>query len=306
MSDPSYPLPDMTDAMRTWVHAHAPGAVRTMETVASTPRSLVVRMTTTSGVLFFKSDKILPPPEGVVARRLSERWPEHIAPLVAVHAEHGWSLTRDAGRAGLDDASTAMWCRVVDRFARVQIDTGLTADEWVAIGCRDFRGPAFQVEVDAMLEGAAPDLAAGVRTRLRARHEQIAVACADLAADGIPATLVHQDFVPVNIIASGDAPVFIDWSDTVVGHPFFGFDRLLDSCWTDSERKTAVIDAYLAAFGGVAPAERLRASFQRVLSLRVIYECVRWHHELAATDPSLERSQFLRRDMLGGLTMIAR
>jgi hypothetical protein len=78
-----------------------------------------------------------------------------------------------------------------------------------------------------------------------------------------------------------------------------------DACWSDAPRKAAVIDAYLAAFDGAATPERLRASFQRVLQLRVLYEGVRWRDEIAALDPASPAAEKLRADQLVGLRMMA-
>ena len=128
----------------------------------------------------------------------------------------------------------------------------------------------------------------------------------DLADDGVPAMLVHQDLVPENLVWSADRVVFLDWSDTVVGHPFFGLDRLLDFCWSDPEIKAAVIEAYIAGFADFASADRLRRSFDRVLWLRVLYEDLRWHHEILAVPADSEHAGRLRADQLAGLRMVAR
>jgi serine/threonine-protein kinase RIO1 len=43
----------------------------------------------------------------------------------------------------------------------------------------------------------------------------------------IPNTLVHGDIGHGNIIASADGPVFLDWADTYIGHPFLCAEHLL-------------------------------------------------------------------------------
>lgn len=116
---------------------------------------------------------------------------------------------------------------------------------------------------------------------------------------------MHQDLVPENLVWTGGRAVFLDWSDTVVGHPFFGLDRLLDSCWGDPQRKSAVIQAYLEAFEDLASEARLKRSFDRVLWLRVLYEDLRWHHEILALPEDSAQRQRLRADQLSGLAMVA-
>ena len=108
-----------------------------------------------------------------------------------------------------------------------------------------------------------------------------------------------------NIAVSANGPVLLDWSDVVVGHPFFACDRLLDACWTDAARKEAVIAAYLSAFDAVADAEILRRSFDAVLFLRVVYEGVRWMDEIEDLDPEAEHRRRLWADALAGLRAMA-
>ena len=66
-----------------------------------------------------------------------------------------------------------------------------------------------------------------------------------------------------------------------------------------------MIDAYLECFEGVAPAAELRESFGCVLRRRVLYEDLRWHHEILAIDPGSEHAERLRRDIVAGLTAVA-
>lgn len=274
--------------------------------VAETVRSTVWRVPASGGDAFFKADHILPPPEAVVLTRLTRRWPERVAPVVAVDEARGWTLTGDVGAMRIDETDTESWCHAVRCFAEMQRDSGMPAADWLRLGVRDMRGERLWAAMARMLDDEAPHLEPAVQARLHERRPTFEAACAALAEDDIPATLVHQDLVAVNVAIRGGDPVFLDWSDTVVGHPFFGFDRLLDACWEDADRKAAVVDAYLDAFTGVAPPTVLRDSFRNVSRLRVLYEDVRWHHEIAASPAGSEHAALLRRDLHGGLTMVGR
>ncbi len=292
-----------------WVHARLPAPCTAAETVRQAARSTVVRLTTDDGIVHFKADHILPPPEAAIVGRLAKHGVDLIPRVVAVEETHGWSLSRDAGATGpssLDDQPTEVWRSVARAFGALQRDTGLGPDDWVGVGCRDQRGPKLFEAFCAMIENASPDLDAPEREALQRLLPRIEEACDDLASDGIPPTLVHQDLVPENLIWNAGRVTFLDWSDTVVGHPFFGLDRLLDFCWSDADRKAAVIGDYIAGFGDFASAERLQQSFGRVLWLRVLYEDLRWHHEILALPPTSEHAQRLRADQLHGLRMVAR
>ncbi len=305
-------LPSLTTLARdsvAWIEERLPAACLAAETVRETARSTVVRLTTDAGSVYFKADHILPPSEATILVRLARSRPAQVAPLLGANEERGWSLTRDAGPTGptsLDGESTDVWRAVARAFGDLQRGTGLGPDDWVALGCRDFRGPRLFSSLCEMIEHANPELAAADREGLRRLLPRIEEACADLAGDGVPATLVHQDLVPENIVWNAGRAVFLDWSDTAVGHPFFGLDRLLDFCWSDAERKAAVIAEYVAGFAGAASSETLRNSSKRVLWLRVLYEGLRWHHEILALDPDSAHATRLRADQIQGLTMVAR
>lgn len=299
---------ELPEGALAWLHEHLPSRLQRSEGVRETARSTVLRLKTDEGDCYFKADHILPPPEATILARLAESRPEQVAPLVAVDEARGWSVTRDAGSTSptcLDDATTEEWCSVARAFAELQRSTGLTADEWKDLGCRDHRGPKLFVAFVEMIETASPLLNTSEQEALQRLLPTVEESCSDLASDGLASTLVHQDLVPENLIWRDGRAVFLDWSDTVVGHPFFGLDRLLDFCWSDAERKSAVIHAYLEGFAGEASAERLQASFQRVLSLRVLYEDLRWHHEIQALPQESEHAARLRADQLAGLRMVA-
>ncbi len=304
-------LPSLTvlagDPVR-WIAGCLPTPCREVETVRETARSTVVRLTTDAGIVYFKADHILPPSEACIIGRLAPHLPHLVPQVVALDEERGWSLTHDAGSTGptsLDDQPTEAWRAVSRAFGMLQRNTGRGPDDWVTVGCRDLRGGRLLEALQAMLEHVSAELDATDRDGLTRMLPRIEEACDDLAHDGIPATLVHQDLVPENLVWKAEQVVFLDWSDTVVGHPFFGLDRLLDSCWSDAPRKAAVIADYLSGFEDAASPERLQRSFDRVLWLRVLYEGLRWHHEIQALDPASEHAQRLRVDQLQGLTMVA-
>ena len=77
-----------------------------------------------------------------------------------------------------------------------------------------------------MLVETVPHLEARVADGLAAMRSRIAEACADLAGDGVPAALVHQDLVPVNIVVRDGEPVFVlrylqARDPVLVDRPFF-------------------------------------------------------------------------------------
>ncbi|MHC4960296.1 MAG: phosphotransferase family protein, partial [Planctomycetota bacterium] len=225
--------------------------------------------------------------------------------VAAIDEARGWSLTGDAGPILRVENPTDIWCAAVRRLGELQVSEARHTDEWRSLRCRDLSGDRLPGAIQGLLAAAFPELEPDVGDTLHSLTPRIEEACATLADDPVPDTLVHRDIVPENVAVSGNGPVLLDWSDVVVGHPFFACDRLLDSCWTDRPRKEAVIDAYLFAFECFADRDTLRRSFGAVLFLRVVYEGVRWMDEIEGLDPGSEHARRLWADALAGLRAMA-
>jgi len=90
-------------------------------------------------------------------------------------------------------------------------------------------------QVAELVDEAAPDLAHAVPALEAACRRAV-----------FPATLVHGDFHPGNVVFDDDGGVVIfDWSDACVAHPLF--DLHLFTFWSDDVRP--LVDAYSAGWG---------------------------------------------------------
>ncbi|MDJ0972842.1 MAG: phosphotransferase [Planctomycetota bacterium] len=296
---------DWPEGAEAWVRAAlAPAAVHVTRAGAA-PRSWLACLEDGDARWYFKEDQSHGPSEASVLRRLAERRSADIAVVVALDEAHGWSLTRDAGRPLRVEDPTELWCTAVRRLGELQVSETPHTEEWRMLRCRDLSGDHLFTAIQGLFTAAFRELERDVCDALRSLTPRIEEACATLTADPVPDTLVHRDIVPENVLVSDSGPTLLDWSDVVVGHPFFACDRLLDSCWTDAVRKAAVIDAYLSAFGGVTDRDTLRRSFDAVLFLRVVYEGVRWLDEIESLDPGSAHAGRLWADALSGLRAMA-
>jgi hypothetical protein len=142
-------------------------------------------------------------------------------------------------------------------YGHLQRLTEPHVDAFVDLGVGDLRPsrmPRLLEDTIAVLEAERPPAALGPddAARLRAVLPVYADACAELAESGIASTLQHDDLHDSNILARG--PVFIDWGDACVGHPFGTMLATLNSIAFHHELApddavfVRIVDAYTEAW----------------------------------------------------------
>lgn len=279
--------------------------------------SCVLRVPTERGDLYFKADRCLPSCEATLVAALSARWSQRVPGIVAMDADRCWMLVRDFGPHVLEPdydrpmSPHAHWEGAARGFAQLQVDAAAHVDEWLALGCPDWRGLELAQRFesltrdDAALRRGEPDgLSAGEAAQLRRLLPHIYGLCEELASSGVPDSLVHLDCSGRNVVLANGGYVFYDWSDAAVGHPFLSGTNLvrdvrypieapivgpssvpsLLAC-SDTARQRFVRDAYLEPWARCAPATRLRAAFDIVATLWPVWRAVRTHRELPHLEP---------------------
>lgn len=129
------------------------------------------------------------------------------------------------------------WERVLGALAELQIACVNRQEDLLALGCPDLRLPVVSAQLGPMLNDQTAmhmDQPGGLSseqvTRLRARVPQLQAACQRLADGGIPETLEHGDFGPINVLVQDEQITYLDWTDASLAHPFFSALRLLIYC----------------------------------------------------------------------------
>ena len=87
--------------------------------------------------------------------------------------------------------------------------------------------PELLADDRALLIGAPGGLSADEAATIRGRLPELVDACHALAATGIPDSLDHGDIAPDEVIVGVMGPVFLDWSDGSITHPFLSAAALL-------------------------------------------------------------------------------
>jgi hypothetical protein len=224
------------DAARSWLHRalaecglDASGAV---ERVHVTAWSTVSRVPTRQGAVWFKENGPGSAYEAALIRALGDWVPGHVIGPLAVDTERGWSLLPDGGATlrsihaespdGTGTDRLRQWEAMLGRYAELQRTLAERVPDLLALGVPDMRPELMPDRLDVLLDdpvvwaGLAPDRYEAVR-RMQPEYARW---CAELAADGIPLSLQHDDLHDANVFVSDGGYRFFDWGDASVAHPF--------------------------------------------------------------------------------------
>ena len=279
---------DLSDA-ESWIRRHV--EVLALEVTHSRPWSTVLCVTTPGGDVWFKANAPELRYEAELVALLAERRPDCIDAPIAIDAERGWLLLRDAGvrlrELVTAEQSLERWLDVLPLYASVQRDLTSDVELMLSLGVPDLRLERLPPLLEELLE-VLPRAQAG---RWRARLPEIVELCDRLAAFRIPATIQHDDFHDAQVFVRDGRYLLLDWGDACVTHPFFtlsvtlegvigwGLDDVEDSVDTEPYR-----DAYLAGFEGGALEEAV------AIALRLGWVCRAVNgHVQGEIEPTLRR-----------------
>lgn len=244
------------------------------------PWSTVLRLETTDGVVWLKAPGDGARAEVALLAVLAELDVPHTPRPVAHDVDLGLLLLPDAGPVSRTVHGGAtppdVMADHLGAYAGLQRSLEPHADRLVGLGVEDLR-PALMPQVLAetierlRVERPPGRLDDDDAQALVALLPAYAEACAELAAGGVRPTLQHDDLHDNNIAVPG--PVFLDWGDACVGHPFGTLLATLRSVMhhhglgPDDPALHRIADAYTEAWTDVAPRPQLRR--WALLALRV-------------------------------------
>ncbi|HSJ25821.1 MAG TPA: hypothetical protein VK929_14185 [Longimicrobiales bacterium] len=282
---------------------HALGVVSTGSPVqvCAWERAFVMRLATDEAAFLFKATAPATRHEAPLVAWLAARYPDVVPELVAVDEGRGWFLQREVDDAvPLNEVRLEEeWCRTVRRFAGVQRDMADCAAELRALGCPDRRLsvlarriPRLCADTDAMLLGDAQGLTRQEIGEVAALAPRLLALCEELDGYGLPETLEHGALHADNVVSTAGGPVFLDWADSSVSHPFFGVSQLLSDAAglvpaPSRESRRLIRDSYLVPWREHAPPETLLRAFEVARALAPVHHATAVHAELlpAADQP---------------------
>ena len=287
----AWQVPGWHAAATEWIHVRLAElglqAVAPLRQERAWALSCAMRVDTSGGAVYFKATPPFMAHEGAVMRAVAERCPELLPPPLAIDARRGWLLMPDYGGEMLhESADIARWEEALGMYARAQARQASHAGEWLALGCPD-RGLARMVglidpliaSAERLLGGKPNGLSQDEIGRLRALAMRLKLMCARLAQYNLPHTLVHGD-LGGNILMSAKGYAFFDWTDVCVTHPFFDMATISGAYFDegalprDADIEARLRDAYLSAWTGYEPRERLAEAFDAAKPLGALHQAM--------------------------------
>jgi len=265
-----YPLED-------FLYRHGVVLSGDIELVKDRPWSLVAKVPTTSGLMWFKENRGETGYEAPLLAALARLAPGRVLEPVAIDAERGWSLTPDGGPTLREvDAVPDLrhWERMLADHADFQHHLGVHTAELIDLGVPDQR-PGRLPELLRTLP-VPPAVAGYVPT--------FDTLCAELAGSPVPLSLQHDDLHDGNVFADGRV---FDWGDSSVSHPF---GVLLISLRVAEDRFDASVlprlrDAYLEPWTAVAPRRRLLREVELAVQVTKVSRALSWRRGLVTARP---------------------
>jgi hypothetical protein len=208
---------------------HGEGPVVLIEQVRIWEFSQVLRMRTATSELYFKARPRSGRAEPLLTRELAEMHPESMPAVLAVEADRCWILMRAVrGPELMEVDDIGRWEQAARAVARMQLDWVGRGRDLTGLGCPHRGIDHLVAQIGPLLEDTAAMQPADAEAltemevaELRRRRREFEALGAELAGYAVPESLEHGDLWAANVIVSDGRPVFIDWEDASLSHPFF-------------------------------------------------------------------------------------
>jgi hypothetical protein len=250
-----------------------------VELMLARPWSAIVRVPTATGNVWFKENASATAFEPSLTELLVHRRPECLPEVVAWEGPR--IVTKDAGprlRNVLDAGDTRpSWEEILPLYAELQIDFMGVAEKALTLGTPDDR----------------PELLPDRYRALGGDRLDAVRAAADRLAGSMPLTVAHMEAHDGNVFVRDGRPVFIDWAEAVVTHPFVGPLLALRSATErfgyepGSPEVERLRDLYLEPFTTFTPMAELRELFADGYLLFPISRADVWRRTLESPSSEL-------------------
>lgn len=261
-----------------------------VEQVRTWERSCLLRVRTSVGLVYCKGVSAMFAHELPVTLHVSRVFPARAPTILSMEPPRRLWLMGDFGGPTLNETRQfAWWEETMGQLASIQVTFAAHTDELLAVGCPlrpldtladDLRMLLADTQaLSVQGEGLTPGEIAGLRQRLPFFLDL----CQELATYRLPLTLEHGDLGPTNVAWVKHHPLFFDWSDSSITHPFFSLCCFpedmeaffaLPSDWQARQRSASLHPWAEAGYGSL---ERLETALSIAQLLAPLHHASRYH-----------------------------
>jgi hypothetical protein len=267
----------------------APDQLRSWE------RSFLMRIHTDIGNYYFKAAPAVFRHEPQLMKWLRDQFRSSIPEVVAIDTDRHWLLLREVEGVTepLEEVrDEKLWAEAARRLAEIQVTAARWAPELRELGVPNRsldvlarRIPRLCADTAAMMLGTPCGLTRAQIDHIASLGPTLLALAGELARIDIPDTLEHGDLWSANILMTARGPVFLDWSDSSLSHPFFSLFHLMNDAasllpTSSAESRRRLRDAYLEPWTAVAPMDQLTRAFEIARILAPVHLAAIAHAEL--------------------------
>lgn len=219
-------------------------------------RAELVTLETDRGRMWAKSVPEIFAHEIAVTLLLADIDPGCVPPVVAADSVLGRIITEHVKGPLLSTLSDRpdAWAATLSRLAEIQRVVAAEPGALVVAGVasspiHDLAAsvPRLLGDDDVLRVGRPDGLTSSEAAGLRTRIQSFIQACDALAASGVPDSLEHGDLTADEVILGEMGPVFLDWSDGSITHPFLSAASLLAGGNAGDDAAAAYLGPWISA-----------------------------------------------------------
>lgn len=252
---------------------------------------------TDQGNLYIKATNAMFTPEGTLTSQLAEWFPANMPQVVVSDPARGMYIMRDFEAAPLHEVKDhSLWEQAAAIHARHQRESIEHVDRLLALGCWDRRPLALMGYVDELVcdpeplhIGQANGLTEDEFRQYQETAPRLKALCEEVEALNIPYTLTHGDFHMGNIAIKDGVPIFFDWSDTSIAHPFMDLFSLIEQYEAkEADLRERVRRAYLNEWRELGSEEMIDHAFDLATRLSILNQAISYRYIFHNIEPSLK------------------
>ncbi|MBP2350218.1 hypothetical protein JOF29_001301 [Kribbella aluminosa] len=280
--------PEWYDDELRWIgqHVHVTGPWAQVKTWGL---SNVLRIPTTDGDVYFKALSQASTEPGALPflfaheprflQLASTDRPGEVPAPIAIDEQRAWMLLPGLGTPLAQETDVSLWIDAVRNHARLQRSYAAEPERLLEYSCADRRLAVLDTELDRLLEPnkLTRRLDPAALATLPDRAKQLREAITELAAIGVPETLLHGDLHPRNLAVRDRKVLAFDWTDAALAHPFLDLVTFVEKR-SPLSADQRVRDAYLAEWEEYAAPAELRRAVELAEELGTLYQTITYLH----------------------------